>query len=584
MRLSQLVGRTVRDTPKDAELPSHRYMLRSGMMRQYTAGVYGFLPLGWRAVAKIEQIIREEMNAVEGQEISMSCMAPAELWKESGRYSAIGKEMFRFEDRNSKPMVLNMTHEEPVVYLARTELTSYKQLPAMMYQIQNKYRDEPRPRGGIIRSREFIMKDGYSFHVSEEDLQKYYDRVHVAYEKIFKRCGLKKVVSVQSDNGMFGGSFSHEFQLLVPTGEDKLMICSSSSCDYRANFEVAVTKHKVTQNPSTQLEKIHTPGMKTIADLVKGIGIKTEDTAKAVIFQTAEAVPVFVFVRGDLEVVEAKLRTLMGFAVYPAKDAVIAVAGGVPGSTGPKGLKLDQCWVVVDSSVQGAQGVVTGANEADYHWKGFEIERDFLATLSPEQSKRVRKGEVTAARTGDPCPTCGSAMQESRGIEIGNIFHLGTKYSKSMNCTFLDNNGKAQNHVMGCYGIGVTRLLPSVIEESHDDFGVIFPITVAPFQLHMCVINYKEEAVKAKAEQLYKEFQAAGVEVLFDDRDAKAGSQFADADLMGMPFRITLSPKTLEQGSVEFKYRDGREPMNMVLLEGLVQEVTKRVGAERSKF
>ena len=593
MRMSQLVGRSIRETPRDAELPSHIYLLRGGFIRQYAAGLYGFLPLAKRSLAKIEAIVREEMNKVEGQEITMPCMATKELWDESGRYTAIDKSMFRLSDRNDKPMVLNMTHEEPVVFLARTELTSYKQLPAMMYQIQTKFRDEPRPRGGLIRTREFCMKDGYSFHESEEDLEAYYFRVHKAYERTFARCGMKQIVSVMSDNGMFGGKFSHEFQLVTPVGEDKLVLCSK--CDYRANEEVATSLYQDLKATEQPLKKVPTPGQKTIEELVKFLGCTADHTAKAVMFEITDRkdktgktkLPVVAFVRGDLEVVAMKLRTLIGSECEVASEASIKLAGAVAGSTGPMGLHLDKCLVAIDASLLKVSNVVTGANEDDQHFVNFNIERDFLATLSEEGKKRVKIGDIALARSGDPCPKCQAGLVETRGIEVGNIFHLGTKYSKSMKSTFLDRNGKAQPHIMGCYGIGVSRILASVVEESHDDKGIIFPISISPFDVHLCVLNRADEAVKAASEKLYQEFLDAGVSVLIDDRDEKAGSQFADADLIGLPIRFVISPKTLgsESGAmVEMKFRDNREPAKLVSVAGLAKQASGLILEERQRY
>jgi prolyl-tRNA synthetase len=593
MRMSQLVGRSIRETPRDAELPSHRYLLRAGFVRQYAAGIYGFLPLAKRSLTKIEAIVRDEMNRVEGQEISMPCLATKELWDESGRYAAIDKSMFRLADRNDKPMVLNMTHEEPVVFLARTELTSYKQLPAMMYQVQTKFRDEPRPRGGLIRTREFTMKDGYSFHASEADLEQYYYRVHEAYERVFKRCGMKRIVSVMSDNGMFGGRFSHEFQLVVPTGEDKLILCDK--CDYRANEEIATSPYTDLRTAEQPLKKVPTPGQKTIEELVKFLSVKAEQTAKAVMFEINDRkdktgktkLPVVAFVRGDLDVVPMKLRTLIGSECAPASEASIKLAGAVAGSTGPMGLNLEKCLVAVDLSLLKVSNVVTGANEADQHWTNFNLERDFLGKLSEAEKKRVKTGDIATARPGDPCPKCNAPLVDARGIEVGNIFHLGTKYSASMKCTYLDQNGKAQPHIMGCYGIGVSRILASVIEESHDDKGIIFPISIAPFDVQLCALNRSDDTVRQTADKLYAELSAAGVNVLFDDRDEKAGSQFADADLIGLPVRVVVSPKTLTSdagAAVEFKYRDNREPAKLVAVDRAVAVVRDAVAEEYRRF
>lgn len=582
MHLSKLVGRTIKETPRDAEMPSHKFMLRGGFMRQYAAGIYGLLPLGLRSVAKIEAICRQEMNRVEGQEIKMPCLATKELWDESGRASSIGKDMFRLKDRGDKPMVLNMTHEEPVVYLARTELTSYRQLPAMMYQIQTKFRDEPRPRGGLVRTREFTMKDAYSFHASEEDLKSYYERVHEAYMRFFRRTGCRNFVSVLSDNGMFGGKFSHEFMMLVPSGEDTLITCAK--CDYKANREIAASPFRLVKEAERPLEKVRTPDIKTIEALAGFLKIDATRTCKAVMFQNKKEELILAFVRGDLDVEEKKLLGVVGEEVFPAKDEVIRRAKAVPGSTGPVGLDLAKAVVVLDPTVLGSSNLVVGANEEDHHLINLNLERDFLAGLSDWERKKIKTGDIAAARAGDPCPACGGDLQETRGIEIGNIFHLGTRYSQSMNCSFLDQHGKNQNHVMGCYGIGITRLLPSVIEESHDDRGPILPIPIAPFEIHMNVLNRKETAVAQASDALYAELTSAGMEVLMDDRDEKPGSQFADADLIGIPLRVIVSPKSLAEQSVEFKYRDNREPAKLIKLDGVAAFLKSTVKDEYARY
>ncbi len=566
--MSVLIGKTVKETPKDAELPSHKFLLRGGFVRQYTAGVYGLLPLARRSIAKIERIIREEMDAVEGQEVTLPCLSTAELWNESGRYQAIGKDMFRLKDRHDRPMVLNMTHEEPVVYMARSELTSHKQLPFMLYQIQSKFRDEPRPRGGLVRLREFSMKDAYSFHATEEDLKIYYDRMHHAYERVFRRAGMKNFVSVESDNGMFGGRYSHEFQLLVPTGEDTLITCTK--CDYKANLEIATTPFRKTEKHEAALTKIPTPGARTIEEVAKHLGVQASETAKAVMFQDKDSSLVVAFIRGDLEVVVPKLQTLVQRALVPAREEVILGANAFPGSTGPLGLDLARCTVVIDRSLMGTKNLVCGANEADAHYSGFSLERDFLGKISAREKTAVLTGDCAQARAGDPCPTCGGDLAETRGIEVGNIFHLGTKYSGSMNCSYLDKDGKKQTPIMGCYGIGVTRMLAAVIEEHHDKYGVRFPISIAPYQVHLCSINLKEPEVRTESENLYRALQAKGIEVLWDDRDEKAGSQFADADLIGIPFRVVVSPKTLALKSCEYALRSKAQPAEMAPLDGIL--------------
>ncbi len=586
MRLSKFLAKTIRDIPKDAELPSHRFMLRGGFMKQFSAGIYALLPLGMRSVSKIEKLCREEMNRRDGLEIKMPCTATKELWDETGRYDTFGKDMMKFKDRHEKPMVLNPTHEEPVVGIARTEITSYKQLPMMLYQIQTKFRDEPRPRGGLIRLREFSMKDGYSFHTSEEDLKKYYDEMHQSYMRFFKRCGCKNFVSVMSDNGLFGGRYSHEFQMISPNGEDKLLLCES--CRYCANAEVAQSKFesKVHIKSKKQLSKVLTPNTKTIQDLCLYLKVDEKDTAKAVLFQNLKGdTLVAVFVRGDREVMDKKVRTLVGFEIIPATAETIAKGGAVPGFTGPKGLNLKTCYVVIDECLMQNHELITGANEVDAHYTHFSMEEDFIQETPAHFKNQIKIGDVTLVKSGDNCPHCtGGTLKEIRGIEIGNIFHLGTKYSKSMDCSYLDFQGKKQFPIMGCYGIGMTRLLPAIIEESYDERGPIFPIPVAPFEVHLCVFNRKEKNVFEASEAIYQELKLKNIDVLIDDRDEKPGSQFADADLFGIPFRILISPKTLQENSVELKYRDGREDAQLISLTEIVDFLQNKVTLEYQKY
>ena len=583
MRMSKFVAKTTKESPRDAEIPSHKFMLRAGFMRQYSAGIYGLLPLAFRSISKIEKICREEMNAIEGQEVRLPCSATKELWDETGRYDTFGKDMLKFLDRHEKKMVLNPTHEEPIVYLARTELTSYRQFPVMMYQIQTKFRDEPRPRGGLVRLREFTMKDAYSFHTSEESMKNYYDQVHHAYERFYKRCGCKSFVSVMSDNGLFGGKYSHEFQMVVPTGEDKLISCSS--CNYIANEEVSTSPFIAHKSSEMPLEKVHTPDKKTIEALIQFLNVQPEQTAKAVMFQTlSKSIPVICFVRGDLQVIDAKVRTLIGQEVIPATPEAIAKAGAVPGSTGPIHLNLQNCFVVLDKTMESNSNLATGANEKDYHYINFNLQRDFLSQIPENQKKNIFQGDIAAARAEDPCPKCSAPLKETRGIEIGNIFHLGTKYTKSMNCTYLDQQGKAQFPIMGCYGIGITRLLPAIIEESHDERGPIFPLPVSPFEVHVCVLNKKDGEVSKISEELYSELLKQKIDVLIDDRDEKPGSQFADADLFGVPFRVILSPKTLAENAVELKYRDNRMEPRKVKLDQIVSTLKEEIEKEYALF
>ncbi|WP_338635973.1 proline--tRNA ligase [Spirobacillus cienkowskii] len=581
MRMSKLVAKTIKETPRDSELPSHKFMLRGGFMRQFAAGIYGILPLGMRCISKIEKICREEMESVEGQEVRLPCASPKDIWEETGRYQTFGKDMMKFKDRHEKQMVLNPTHEEPVVYLARTEITSYRQLPVMMYQIQTKFRDEPRPRGGLIRLREFTMKDAYSFHTNEDDLKQYYDNMYSAYNRFYKRTGCKNFVSVMSDNGLFGGKYSHEFQMLVPTGEDKLITCPK--CKYAANEEISTSPYVINCNESElALNKVHTPNIKTIEMLSKHLEVSPDKTAKAVMFQTLSNVPVIAFVRGDLEVIDKKVRTLVQSEVVPASHDAIVRAGGVAGSTGPIGLNLKNCIVILDHTVVKSRNLVVGANEKDFHFVNFNADRDLLSQVSDRE--KIIIGDIAAAREGDPCPNCSHSLATTRGIEIGNIFHLGTKYSEGMNCTYLDQNGKKQYPIMGCYGIGITRLLPAIIEESHDERGPIFPLPVSPFEVHFCVLNKKEQNIFNTSEEIYKNLCDQKIQVLIDDRDEKPGSQFADADLIGIPFRIILSPKTFAENCVELKYRDNRAETRKVKIDDIVKVLVQEIEDEYKKY
>jgi prolyl-tRNA synthetase len=583
MRMSKLVSKTIKETPRDAEIPSHKFMLRAGFIKQYSAGIYALLPLALRSIAKIEKICREEMNLIQGQEVKLPITATKELWDETGRYDTFGKDMFKFLDRHEKKMVLNPTHEEPMVAMVKTEVTSYKQLPLMLYQVQTKFRDEPRPRGGLVRLREFTMKDAYSFHTSEADLKEYYYRTHEAYSNFFTRCGCKNFVSVKSDNGLFGGKYSHEFQLLAPTGEDKLITCTN--CKYSANEEASTSPFVFESEPHLPLVKVSTPNTKSIDQLTEFLDVQATKTAKAVMFQTlTNQIPVICFVRGDLQVISAKVRNLVGDEVLSASPEALEKAGAFPGYTGPLHLNLENCIVILDHSVIKSSNLVIGANENDHHYKNFNANEDLISKLNDEEKKKVFVNDIAAARSGDPCPYCASPLKETRGIEIGNIFHLGTKYSKSMNCTYLDQNGKAQHPIMGCYGIGITRLLPAIIEESHDDRGPILPISIAPFEVHFCVLNIKEAAVAQKSEDLYQSLLKNKIDVLIDDRDEKAGSQFADADLFGIPFRLIISPKTLQEDSVELKYRDNRQEARKIKIADIVDVLKKEIQIEYKKY
>ena len=549
MKMSQMVGRRLKEVPKDAKTASHQFLIRGGYIRPVSTGIYSLLPAGKKIVERIEAIIREEMNKIDGQEILMPVVLPAELWKESGRFESVGAELLRFKDRNDKDMLLAMTHEECVTALVRSEVNSYKQLPVMLYQIQTKYRDEARPRAGLIRTREFTMKDAYSFHADQEDLEKYYKRAHEAYERIFRRIGLGNVLSIESNSGMMGGKVSHEFMAICDCGEDTIFASPDNS--YRANREIAVAAWKYEKEPAQELEKVHTPGCKSIEDVAAFLGLKPENTGKAVFYQNAlTGELIYAMIRGDFEVNETKLCNLTKTSELKfADDAAIAEIGCVPGYAGPMDLKSAKVTIVLDNSVVNSSNLVVGANEHDWHFKNFNFDRDCPAL-------NCIVGDIATVRAGDPCPVTGEPLRELRGIEVGNIFQLGTKYSESMNCTFLDVNGKSKPMIMGCYGIGVGRAMASVIEYAQDDYGPVWPMSIAPWQVHVCALRVDDPAVKTTADKLYADLQAAGVEVLYDDRNISAGSMFSDADLLGIPVRVVVSPKTLERAAIEISYRD----------------------------
>ena len=547
--MSKLVGRKIKENPKDAITVSHKFLIRGGYVRPVSAGIYSLLPLAKRIVDKIEKIIREEMNAVEGQEVLMPVVLPAELWEESGRYDSVGRELLRFKDRNDKNMLLAMTHEEAVVHLTRTEVNSYKQLPVMLYQIQTKYRDEARPRAGMIRVREFTMKDAYSFHGTEECLDEYYKKVFKAYERIFQRVGMKDCISIESDPGMMGGSASHEFMALADCGEDIIFI--SPGGEYKANRDVAIADWKFEKNDALPLEKVRTPGKESIEEVAEFLGVKSENTGKAVFFMDINKKLIFAMIRGDFEVNEAKLKKCLGSAELEyADDETIRKSGAEPGYASPMSLDHSNVKIIIDNSIANSANLVVGANEADFHFKNFNLERDLAD---------VEIADIATVREGDPCPVTGKPLKMQRGIEVGNIFKLGTKYSSAMNCTFLDQNGKSHPMTMGCYGIGVGRTMASVLEQSYDDWGPIWPISIAPYHIHICSLNPKKEGVQEAADKLYQAFIDSGLETLYDDRGEKAGFMFNDADLTGIPYRIIISPKTLAENKVEFKMRGERE-------------------------
>ena len=543
MKLEKLVGDRFKQRPSDCNIDSHALMIRGGYMKYVANGIFSsYMPLK-RITRKIEQIIREEMDAIDGQEVSFPVVMPATLWQESGRYESIGSELLRFTDRNKAQMVLGMTHEEAAVQLVREYANSYSKYPFMIYQIQTKFRDEARPRGGLIRVREFTMKDAYSFHTSQEDLEEYYMRCHKAYERIYARAGIPEVISVKSDSGMMGGSISHEFMLLTPIGEDSIAICKD--CGFRANMEAAESIIENTRDAESQpLAEVHTPNIHTIEDICEFLHTPQDKSCKAVVYQrNHDDSYVVVFIRGDLDINETKLTNFLGCDIHPA--VITPECGLNAGYIGPVGLP-EGMTVLFDRSLQNTNNLSCGANKE--HYTGLDIDRD---------CKNVEYHDFAKIIEGGICPSCGKKhITISRGIEVGNIFQLGTKYTKSMGMTYLDKDGSTQTPIMGCYGIGVGRLAASVCEAHHDDYGPIWPMAIAPWQVHICAVRADDAEVKEKADALYEELQKRGVEVIYDDRAVSAGVMFSDADLLGIPLRVIVSPRNLKDGVIEISARD----------------------------
>lgn len=565
MKLEKLVGERFKEKPSDCVIDSHALMLRGGYMKGVANGIYSqYMPLK-RVCRKIENIIREEMDAIDGQEVLFPVALPAALWDESGRYESVGSELLRFTDRNNTRMVLGMTHEEAAVHLVREYANSYTKYPFMIYQIQTKFRDEARPRAGLIRVREFTMKDAYSFHTSQADLERYYDVCYDAYNRIFARAGIPEVVTVKSDSGMMGGSVSHEYMLLTPIGEDTIAVCSA--CDYRANMEAA---ESITENQreasSSELKLTHTPDIHTIEDICNFLHSQLEKSCKAVVYQkntTDEYV--IVFIRGDLDVNETKLTNYLGEAVHPA--LITEESGLHPGFIGPYNLN-GNFTVIYDKSLQNTNNLSCGANRESYHYTGLDIARDI---------GEVEYTDVAKIADGGICPKCGQhTISISRGIEVGNIFQLGTKYTKAMDMTYLDKDGNAQHPIMGCYGIGVGRLAASVCEAHHDDYGPIWPMSIAPWQVHLCCLRADDVQAKAFADSLYETLQKENIEVIFDDRNVRPGVMFSDADLLGVPLRVIVSPRNLAEHCCEVVSRD-KSINTKVDVDELVATVKKMV-------
>jgi prolyl-tRNA synthetase len=568
MRMSQTLIPTLKEAPSEAEVPSHIFMVRGGYLRKVAAGIYSFLPLGWRVVSKVEKIIREELNAAGCSEVFLPAVIPAELWQESGRWDRYGDQLLRFKDRKGGDFVIGPTHEEVICALVRSDVRSWRQLPLNLYQIQTKFRDELRPRAGLMRGREFIMKDGYSFHIDEADTQREYKKMYDTYSRIFTRCGLK-FRAVEADTGNIGGSSSHEFQVLTETGEDALVACDS--CDYAANVEQAVAKAPQEKpNPTAALTKVPTPGQRTIAEVSTFLKVTPQKMIKTLIY-LADGRAVAVLVRGDRDINEIKLQKVLGATTLAlADDATVKGATGAPvGFAGPVGLKIP---TYADLEIAALSDGVTGANEADMHLTGVNIERDFKPTAVVD---------VRTAVAGDLCARCDKGhLTAYKGIEVGQVFFLGTKYSVPMGVTFLDVDGKEKPAVMGTYGIGVTRIVASAIEQNHDKDGIIWPVPLAPFEVAVLELQQDDDKVIATAKRLYEELTAAGIEVLYDDRDERAGVKFKDADLIGIPFRLAVGKKGVAEGIVELKLRKGGD-VRKLKIEEAAAIVAAEVKAER---
>lgn len=568
MRLSKMHLKTLREVPNEAEIPSHILLLRTGMIRKLVSGVYGFMPLGWRSIRKIEDIIRQEMDRSGGQEIHMSAVQPAELWEESGRWSVYGPELWRLKDRHGREFCLGPTHEEIFTDIVRDDISSYRQLPMNLYQIQTKYRDEARPRFGLMRSREFIMKDAYSFDLNQEGLDKSYEEMYAAYDRIFTRCGLT-FRPVEADSGAIGGSNSHEFTALSEVGESEIAYCEA--CDMAATVErAACVDAAASQAEELPMEEVHTPGTKTIEEVAGFLGLSQDQTMKALLFVTyddegEENGYVAAFVRGDRELNMTKLVNALDIPEHSIEFAdeekMGAATGCVGGFTGPVG--LHDCKIVVDSELPGMKNLCAGACKVDHHLKNVNYGRDYKGDIVTD---------IKVLKEGDPCPVCGAPVKHARGIEVGQVFKLGTKYSQSMGAVYKDENQKDQLIVMGCYGIGVTRTLAAVVEQHHDENGIIWPMAIAPYHVIITVMKPEDETQARVAERIYAELGDAGVEVLLDDRKERPGVKFKDADLLGIPVRITVG-RGAADGLVEYKPRRDPEKEEISIEDGIARAI-----------
>jgi len=554
MRLSKLFGKTQREVPVEADTANHRLMIRTSMIRQLTAGVYSYLPLGWRVLRKIETIVRDEINKAGGQELSLPVLQPIELWQKTGRDATFGKGLFVLSDRKERKLALGPTHEEVITELVSQYVQSYRDLPLMLYQIQTKFRDEPRPRGGLVRVREFTMKDLYSFDTDEVGLDQSYQKMLEAYKNIYTRCGLPAII-VEADSGAIGGKDSHEFMVISEKGENEIIYCDS--CDYAANAEKAKSvKNKVSSGKPLPLKEIATPGYYTIEQVSDFLKVPRSGTIKAV-FYIADGELVFVAIRGDLEVNEAKLKNVMHCTELrkATEDEAIA-AGIIVGSASPIGLKGIR--IVADDSVTSGTNFIAGANKPDTHLRNVNYPRDFKADLLTD---------IALARAGAICSSCGGKLLSTKGIEVGHIFKLGTFLSERLGAFYIDANSNSHPIFMGCYGIGIGRLMAAIIELHHDDKGIIWPLSVAPYHVYLCPLSPEKSQILKTADSLYAELEAQGLEVLYDDRDESTGVKFNDADLLGIPLRVTISPRTLEKSSIELKWRSEKKSELVLLKE-----------------
>ncbi len=570
MRISKLFGKTQREVPAEADTISHQLLLKAGMIHQVAAGVYSYLPLAWRALRKIENIIRDEMDKAGGQELMMPALQPLELWQETGRDLAFGKSLFTFSDRRDRKLALGPTHEEIIAKMASYNVQSYRDLPLLVYHIQTKFRDEPRPRAGLLRVREFTMKDLYSLDADEEGLDRSYNKMLQAYQNIYVRCGLPTLL-VEADSGAIGGKDSHEFMVITKSGEDEIIYCPD--CKYAANLDKAQSiKSKVESGELLPIEEVDTPGVTTIEQLSSFLKVPQSHTLK-VVFYIADEKLIFAVIRGDIEINEVKLKNVLGCVeLRLATEAEVVEAGIVAGSASPVGITGAK--IIADDSITSGANFIAGANKPDTHFRNVNYPRDFRVDLVVD---------IALARAGEECPKCRGKLSSAHGIEVGHIFKLGTFISQRLGALFTDQNGVSHPIVMGSYGIGLGRLLAAIIEHSHDDKGIIWPLFIAPYHIYLCPLYLENPQVAAKAEKLYADMEAQGLEVLFDDRRESPGVKFNDADLLGIPIRVTISPRTLETNSVEVKKRSEKESQ-LVPLEGIATRLKELVSAGLSRL